>query len=127
MFRYFVAGTVSNVVKRCILCFLAVKVSNSEVHSGYGMSCDVTVVPGDCPPGPELARPTSLNGTIVEPHCDDDEDGNAARLMQLDFLPATWNGDDTAHAWAGKLSRPSLFKNDPLLLPPRCFHWERLP
>ncbi|VDD76286.1 unnamed protein product, partial [Mesocestoides corti] len=32
-------------------------VSNSQTLAGYGMSCDVTVTPGDCPAGPELPQP----------------------------------------------------------------------
>ncbi|VUZ46857.1 unnamed protein product [Hymenolepis diminuta] len=77
------------------------KVSNMQSIPGYGMSCEVTVVPGDCPEGPDLPRPTRLSfdaqaSQKTEVYADYD----AALRLEVDYCPVKWNRDLTL-PWAG--------------------------
>ena len=78
------------------------KVTNPESLPGYGMSCDVTVVPHDCPPGPELPRPPQPHELgASEVYFDYD----AAHRMELDFYSVNWNANTISEmSWAGGFS-----------------------
>ncbi|KAL5112897.1 Copper-transporting ATPase 1 [Taenia crassiceps] len=77
------------------------KVTNAETLPGYGMSCDVTVLPGDCPSGPELPRPTHLpaNGQSAQ-QAQLYADYDAALRMELDYYSVRWNSDNSPLLWA---------------------------
>ncbi|VDK34299.1 unnamed protein product [Taenia asiatica] len=77
------------------------KVTNAETLPGYGMSCDVTVSPEDCPSGPELPRPTRLpsdgqSSQQAQLYADYD----AALRMELDYYSVRWNSDNSPLSWA---------------------------
>lgn len=72
-----------------------------ESIPGYGMSCEVTVVPGDCPEGPDLPRPTRLSFDVQAPQKTEVyADYDAALRLEVDYCPVKWNRDLTL-SWAG--------------------------
>uniref|UniRef100_A0A5K3FL56 P-type Cu(+) transporter n=1 Tax=Mesocestoides corti TaxID=53468 RepID=A0A5K3FL56_MESCO len=72
-------------------------VSNSQTLAGYGMSCDVTVTPGDCPAGPELPQPAPPSPRQQPGEC---IDYDAALRVALEFYSVRWNSDVSPHVWA---------------------------
>lgn len=77
--------------------------TNAETLPGYGMSCDVTVSPEDCPSGPELPRPTYLpsDGQSAQ-QAQLYADYDAALRMELDYYSVRWNSDNSPLSWAGR-------------------------
>nr|CDS31916.1 copper transporting ATPase 1 [Hymenolepis microstoma] len=76
------------------------RVSNMKSTPGYGMSCEVSLVPGDCPEGPDLPRPTSLpfdaqSSQKNEVYADYD----AALRLEVDYCLAKWNSNPNL-SWA---------------------------
>ncbi|VDM34706.1 unnamed protein product [Hydatigera taeniaeformis] len=77
------------------------KVTNAETVPGYGMSCDVMVLPEDCPSGTELPRPTRLSSDgqsdqQIQLYADYD----AALRLELDYYSVRWNSDNSPLSWA---------------------------
>ena len=80
--------------------------TNAENLPGYGMACDITLVPNDCPPGPELPRPTHhlpFEGQTALSY-----DYDAAMRMELDIYSVRWNSDKSTLSWAGGLNIKSI-------------------
>lgn len=86
---------------RILLLFSQTKTSNLKSSPGYGMCCDVTVTPGDCPKGSELPRPTHLpSGDHPSQRTELYADFDAALRMVLDICPVKWDSDYSL-SWAG--------------------------
>uniref|UniRef100_A0A183SSL6 P-type Cu(+) transporter n=1 Tax=Schistocephalus solidus TaxID=70667 RepID=A0A183SSL6_SCHSO len=67
------------------------KVSNAQMISGYGLSCDVTLREHDCPAGPLLPRPTHPPTADPDSSSLTHADFDAALRLRVDCYPAEWS------------------------------------